>query len=81
MLPLMQVLKHKRITSSIVGGVGTETLSPQSNMYLASSTIPVSATAKQGYSFDYWHDPQGILFDTTLAETEANISKIDVMEK
>ena len=61
-----------------MGGVGTETLSPQSNMYLASSFIPVSATAKQGYSFDYWHDPQGILFDTTLAETEANISKIDV---
>ena len=53
-----------------MGGVGTETLLPESNMYLASSTIPVSATAKQGYSFDYWHDPQGILFDTTLAETD-----------
>ena len=35
------------------------------------------ATAQTGYQFDYWQDPQGILTDTSLSTTEANISKID----
>ena len=62
---------------SITGGTGTETLFPESNMYYADSTIQVSATAQTGYQFDYWQDPQGILTDTSLSTTEANISKID----
>jgi len=61
----------------ITGGTGTETLFPESNMYYADSTIQVSATAQTGYQFDYWQDPQGILSDTSLSTTEANISKIN----
>ena len=63
----------------IKGGVGVESLSPNSDMYYADMILPVSAYPQSGYEFDYWSDPHGILSDTSNSSTDANISDIDVL--
>ena len=63
----------------INAGVGAESVYPSSNMFLAiDENMPVQAFPKEGYKFSYWSDPFGILSELYSAETEANISKIDV---
>lgn len=60
-------------------GAGAQSVSPNSNMFTADiSDLAVSATAMEGFRFDYWSDPQGILADPNQQSTEANMSKVDV---
>jgi len=60
-------------------GTGAQSVSPTSNMFTADiSDLAVSATPMEGFKFDYWSDPQGILADPNQQSTEANVSKVDV---
>lgn len=47
-----------------------------SGKFPALSTVPVEVEVQEGFVFDYWQDPFGILANPSLAKTEANISKI-----
>jgi len=48
----------------------------ESGTFPALSIIPVKVEAAEGFVFDYWLDPMGILDDPDSSQTEANISKI-----
>ena len=47
-----------------------------SGQFPALSIVPVEVEVQEGFVFDYWQDPLGILANPNLAQTEANISKI-----
>ena len=54
---------------------GYKSLSP-SGKFPASNMVTVEVETQEGFIFDYWQDPLGILTDPTSAFTEANISMI-----
>jgi hypothetical protein len=56
---------------------GYISLYPPSGRYSATSIIEVGVVAKEGFEFDYWQDPMGILSNPNSAITDANISKMD----
>ncbi len=72
------IFTQKQNYLSVIGGVGADTVFPPTNMYYADTSVQISATAEEGFEFDYWHDPQGIVTNTSLENSEANISKINV---
>ena len=48
----------------------------ESGTFPALSIIPVKVEVSEGFVFDYWLDPMGILADPNSWQTEANISRI-----
>ena len=56
---------------------GYISLYPPSGRYPATSIIEVGVVPKEGFEFDYWQDPMGILSNPNSAITDANISKMD----
>ena len=48
----------------------------ESGTFPALSTIPVKVEVAEGFVFDYWLDPMGILDNPNSWQTEANISRI-----
>jgi hypothetical protein len=48
----------------------------ESGTFPALSSIPVKVEVAEGFVFDYWLDPMGILDDPDSWQTEANISRI-----
>ena len=59
---------------SVAMGTGGMEVSPASGDLSILSNIAVSATPLEGYDFAGWEDPQGILVNPNLANTEANMS-------
>jgi len=49
---------------------------PGNHNYPAFETVEVKVVPLEGFQFDYWQDPMGILSNPNLAITDANISKI-----
>jgi hypothetical protein len=54
---------------------GYKTLSASGN-FPALSIVPIEVQPAEGFVFDYWLDPKGILTDPNAHQTEANISLI-----
>lgn len=47
-----------------------------SGNFPALSTVPIEVQTSEGFIFDYWLDPMGILNDTNSSQTEANMSRV-----